>query len=545
MKKKQSILGATLLAATLILAGCGNGGGSETSAVDYKLENIEFPIQEDVTLHLMTNSSPLAPSDPNEKLIFQRLEEETGVHIEWNNIVDDYAEQRNLAIAAGDLPDAMFNSAASDQELLSWAEDGVIVPVDELVEEYMPNLKAIYDEYPQYKELATAPDGHMYSFPWIEELGEGKESIHTVNGMAWINVEWLDNLGLEMPETTDELMVVLEAFKNDDPNGNGEADEIPFSFIDGTGNEDFRMLMAAFGGDGDNDNHLVVNNDQTLNYTADDESYRKGIEYIHELYQKDLIDPEAFEHDWNAYVSKGNDHRYGVYFTWDKSNITGTNDSYDVLPVLEGPDSDKKVTRTNNTGFQRGRFVITSANQNLELTAKWVDQMYEPLQSVQNNWGTYGDDEQQNIFSLGTNDNGEPMLVHEDLAGAAPGELRQRTEASGPLAVLDEYYGIYTTSPDDAQWRLDLMHEHYLEYIENDYIYPQLFMNDEDSTRANQILADLDPYINQKRAEWIIGGITDEDWDAYLAELERLNQPELLEIYERNYEQYISNAEEN
>lgn len=544
MNKKKIILGSSLLMASFLLAGCGNGGSSGTSAADYELENIEFPLQEEVTLHLMTNSSPLAPSDPNEKLIFNRLEEETGVHIEWNNIVDDYAEQRNLAIAAGDLPDAMFNSAASDQELLSWAEDGVIIPLNDLVDQHMPNLKAIYEKYPEYKELATAPDGNMYSFPWIEELGEGKESIHTVNGMAWINVEWLDNLGLEMPETTDDLMVVLEAFKNEDPNGNGEADEIPLSFIDGGGNEDFKILMAAFGGDGDNDNHLVVNNDQTLNFTADDEAYRKGIEYFSELNQKGLIDGEAFEHDWNAYVSKGNDHRYGVYFTWDKSNVTGTNDSYDVLPVLEGPDGDKNITRTNNFGFQRGRFVITSANKNLELTAKWVDKMYDPLQSVQNNWGTYGDEEQQNIFTLGENEAGEPMLQHADLEGAAPGELRQRTEASGPLAVLDEYYGVYTTSPDDAQWRLDLMHEHYLEFIKNDYNYPQVFMDNEDSSRADQILADLNPYINQKRAEWIIGGVTDEEWATYLTELERLNLPELMEIYERNYENYVSNSEE-
>lgn len=542
MKKKYLKITSTLLASAFILAACGKGEAGQTAAEDYGLENVQFPLEEEVTLNLMTNSSPLAPADPNDKLIFQRLEEETGVHVEWNNIVDDYAEQRNLAIAAGDLPDAMFNSAASDKELLSWAEDGVIVPVNDLVEQYMPNLSAIYEKYPQYKELATAPDGNMYSFPWIEELGEGKESIHTVNGMAWINVEWLDNLGLEMPQTTDELMTVLEAFKNDDPNGNGEADEIPLSFIDGGGNEDFKILMAAFGGDGDNDNHLVVNNDHSLNFTADDENYRKGIEYFSELYKKGLIDSEAFEQDWNTYVSKGNDQKFGVYFTWDKANITGANDSYDVLPVLAGPTGDKKITRTNNFGFQRGRFVVTSANKNLELTAKWVDKMYEPLQSVQNNWGTYGDETQQNVFNMGKNKDGQPMLQHADLAGTAPGELRQKTEASGPLAVLDEYYDVYTTVPDDAQWRLDLMHDTYLDYIENDYNYPQLFMNVEDSDRMDQILADLNPYLNQKRAEWIIGGVTDEEWNNYLSELERLNLPELMEIYDRNYKNYLSNV---
>lgn len=61
--------------------------------------------------------------------------------------------------------------------------------------------------------MITAPDGHIYSFPWIEELGAGKESIHSVNDIPWINMEWLNKLGLKMPTTTEELKNVLIAFK--------------------------------------------------------------------------------------------------------------------------------------------------------------------------------------------------------------------------------------------------------------------------------------------------------------------------------------------
>lgn len=50
-----------------------------------------------------------------------------------------------------------------------------------------------------------------------------------------------------------------------------------------------------------------------------------------------MIDKEAFEHDWNSYIAKGHDQKFGVYFTWDKNNVTGSNESYDVLPVLAGP----------------------------------------------------------------------------------------------------------------------------------------------------------------------------------------------------------------
>jgi len=536
-KMKAKWMLPIVFTSVLILGACGGSKEKSTSSPDYELENVSFPLKEKVSLKMMSQSAPLAPNDPNDKLIFQRLEEETNLHIDWTNYSSDFAEKRNLDIASGDLPDAIFNAAAGDYDLLNWAESGVIVPIEDLIEDYMPNLKKIFDENPEYRQMSTAPDGHIYSMPWIEELGEGKESIHTVNGMAWINKEWLDNLGLEMPQTTDQLMTVLEAFKTQDPNGNGEADEIPFSFINNGGNEDLKFLMGAFGL-GDNDDHLVVDNDGQIQFTADKEGYKEAIKYFNEMNNKGLIDKEAFEQDWNTYVAKGKEHKYGVYFTWDKANITGADDSYDVLPVLAGPDGTKHVTRTNGMGFSRDRFVITSANKNLELTARWIDKMYEPLQSVQNNWGTYGDEAQANIFELK-----DGMLKHLPLEGTAPGELRQKTEAGGPLAVLDSYYGTVTTMPDDAKWRLDLMHDTYLQYITEDNIYPRVFLEKEDTDRLAKIETDMWDYIYRKRAEWITGGKIDEEWEEYLAELERVGLEEWIQIKQTGYDNFLKGAQ--
>ncbi|EPH90449.1 ABC transporter, solute-binding protein [Enterococcus faecalis 06-MB-DW-09] len=536
-KMKAKWMLPIVFTSVLILGACGGSKEKSTSSPDYELESVSFPLKEKISLKMMSQSAPLAPNDPNDKLIFQRLEEETNLHIDWTNYSSDFAEKRNLDIASGDLPDAIFNAAAGDYDLLNWAESGVIVPIEDLIEDYMPNLKKIFDENPEYRQMSTAPDGHIYSMPWIEELGEGKESIHTVNGMAWINKEWLDNLGLEMPQTTDQLMTVLEAFKTQDPNGNGEADEIPFSFINNGGNEDLKFLMGAFGL-GDNDDHLVVDNDGQVQFTANKEGYKEAIKYFNEMNNKGLIDKEAFEQDWNTYVAKGKEHKYGVYFTWDKANITGADDSYDVLPVLAGPDGTKHVTRTNGMGFSRDRFVITSANKNLELTARWIDKMYEPLQSVQNNWGTYGDEAQANIFELK-----DGMLKHLPLEGTAPGELRQKTEAGGPLAVLDSYYGTVTTMPDDAKWRLDLMHDTYLPYITEDNIYPRVFLEKEETDRLAKIETDMWDYIYRKRAEWITGGKIDEEWEEYLAELERVGLEEWIQIKQTGYDNFLKGAQ--
>ncbi|MGG8343929.1 ABC transporter substrate-binding protein [Streptococcus uberis] len=533
MKKRWIASSVIVLASTIVLGACGSK--NTVSSPDYELKKVSFPLKDKVTLKFMTSSSTLAPKDPNQKLILKRLEKETGVKIEWTNYQSDFAEKRNLDISSGDLPDAIHNDGASDAELMSWAKQGVIVPVEDLIKKYMPNLQKVLDEKPEYKSMITAPDGHIYSFPWIEELGEGKESIHSVNDMAWINKAWLDKLGLKMPQTTDELVKVLEAFKTQDPNGNGKADEIPMSFINKPGNEDFKVLFGSFG-EGDNDDHLIVSNDNKVDFTADNDSYKEGVAFMRSLQEKGLIDSEAFEQDWNTYIAKGGEDLYGVYFTWDKNNISKNKSDYEVLPVLAGPNGQKNVTRTNNIGFSRDRMVITSANKNLELTAKWIDQQYAPLQSVQNNWGTYGDKKQQNIFAF---DKNQKMLKHLPLEGTAPTEIRQKTEVGGPLAILDSYYGKVTTMPDDAKWRLDILKENYVPYMKNESIYPKIFMKEKDLDKVAQIEADMNDYIARKRAEWITKGGIDKEWESYKKELERYGLTEWLTIKQKYYDDYV------
>lgn len=533
MKKRWIASSVIVLASTIVLGACGSK--NTVSSPDYELKKVSFPLKDKVTLKFMTSSSTLAPKDPNQKLILKRLEKETGVKIEWTNYQSDFAEKRNLDISSGDLPDAIHNDGAGDVELMSWAKQGVIVPVEDLIKKYMPNLQKVLDEKPEYKSMITAPDGHIYSFPWIEELGEGKESIHSVNDMAWINKAWLDKLGLKMPQTTDELVKVLEAFKTQDPNGNGKADEIPMSFINKPGNEDFKVLLGSFG-EGDNDDHLIVSNDNKVDFTADNDSYKEGVAFMRSLQEKGLIDSEAFEQDWNTYIAKGGEDLYGVYFTWDKNNISKNKGDYEVLPVLAGPNGQKNVTRTNNVGFSRDRMVITSANKNLELTAKWIDQQYAPLQSVQNNWGTYGDKKQQNIFAF---DKNQKMLKHLPLEGTAPTEIRQKTEVGGPLAILDSYYGKVTTMPDDAKWRLDILKENYVPYMKNESIYPKIFMKEKDLDKVAQIEADMNDYIARKRAEWITKGGIDKEWESYKKELERYGLTEWLTIKQKYYDDYV------
>ncbi|MFS0560986.1 extracellular solute-binding protein [Terribacillus sp. 179-K 1B1 HS] len=534
MKSFKKVLYGVVLGAVL-LSGC---SGEQSAAEDYGLSDIRFPVEEDVTLKFMIGSSPMAPEDPNDKLISQRLEKETGVHIEWDSYSGEvFTEKRNLAMSSGDLPDAIMNSGYSDYELLNLADDGAIIPVEDLIEEYMPNLQKVFEQAPEYKEMVTAPDGHIYSFPWIEELGTGKEKIQAVDGTGWINVKWLEDLGLEMPQTTEELREVLIAFRDQDPAGGGKT--IPMSFILNGGQEDPSFLFGSFGV-GDNWDHTVVTNDREVVFTPTTDGYKETMKYLHDLYKENLIDVEAFEQDWNNYVAKGGEERFGVYFTWDKNNISGEN--YEMLPALEGPQGHKNVAMSNAIGFDRSRMVITSANQNLELTAKWIDQMYDPLQSVQNNWGTYGDKEKQNIFAY---DESENMLKHLELEGTAPVELREQTSLGGPLAILDSYYGEVTTMPDDAAWRMELMHDVLVPDMNADYTYPNVFHTLDNLEKISKIEADLIPYVERKRSEWIVNGNVENEWNDHLDEMNRLGLEEWLEIKQFGFDEYMKAQEEN
>jgi len=537
MKKNRALV-SILLIVSMLSTGCGskNSKVSSTeakginSSANYGLKDVKFPLEKKVNLKFITQSSPLAPKDPNEKLVFQRFEKDTNVHIDWTNYTNDqFAEKKNLDIASGDLPDAIFDAGMSDYDLLRYGKQGVIVPLEDTINKYMPNLKKILDSRPDYKKIITAPDGHIYSLPWIEELGTGKEAIQALDDIPWINKKWLDELGLKMPTTTDELEKVLIAFKDMKPAG--KTDVIPMSFRVNGGGEDCSMLLGSFGL-GDNYDHYVITEDGKVVYTLAQDGYKTGIQWLNKLQKQGLIDKEAFTQDYNTYAAKGKNNRYGLYFTWDRANISGNNEDYVAMPPLKGPDGTVNVARTNGIGFDKGRMVFSSSNQNIELTAKWADKCYEPVQSVQNNWGTYGDTKQDNIFELTSEGN----LKHLPLGTNTPVGLRSMTNTGGPLAILNEYYGKYTTMPDDAAWRLDVLHKTYVPAMKATNNYPPVFMSQEDQTELTQLETAVKTYAERMKAEWILKGGVEDQWDNYLKELDKNGLSKLLEIKQKYYD---------
>lgn len=524
LKTMKRAVTVTLAAVTVLsMTACGNQ--KEQQEV---IKDVSFPLKEEATLSVMTKAAASSTQNPEERAIFKRIEEATNVKIDWTCYVEDqFIDKRNLALSKkNSLPDVLFNADMGTLDLLKYAGQGVVIPVEDLIEKHMPNLKKILDENESYKKLITAPDGHIYSFPWIEQLGVGKEAIQSIGGMPFINKAWLDELGLPVPATTEELKQALIAFRDKKP-GKTE-DVIPMSFRINGGNEDLGFILGAFGY-GDNGDHIMVTEDNKVIYSVTDEGYKKGIEWLNELQEENLIDPEAFTQDWATYVAKGKNQRYGLFFSWDDLNVAADPEDYIPLPALKGPDGIVNSVRQSGSadgGFQPGRCVITSACQNLELAAKWIDIMYEPIQSVQNNWGTYAEEGKENVFEL-TKEN---TLQHLEIKEGSPYDVRVSQMVGGPLAVLNTYYGVYTTCPADAQERMDWV-KSYTDTMKYDMVYPNVFMAKEDAQNLAKYETDIKQYAEQKKADWILNGGIEKEWDAYLKKLDDLGLQKYLDDY--------------
>ena len=550
---KQIIAAVLAAGMALSLTACGEKDSVELNTgglQEVDTAELQFPLKEKATLTGMISFPPNTESNPNNRTIFKRLQEKTNVEIEWTAIQgDQWGDKITLNMAnPKTLTDFIFTAGFGDSDLLKYADQGIIIPLEEYIDAYMPNLSAVFEKYPEYRTMSTDSEGHIWALPWIEQLGSGKTAIQTIDNMSFINKKWMDFLGLEMPTTVDEFEQVLIAFRDHaselQAEFNIDGSIIPMSCIVNDGGQDPCILINGFGegyGDADKGRHIAVTDDLKVICSATQQGFKDGIAWLHSLYEQGLIDPEAFTQEWSTYVSKGKSGRYGVCFSWDVANIDNLQD-WVPLPALTA--DTRNITPQNGSftsGYDRGRCVVTAVAKNPALVCAWLDQMYDPFQSPQNNWGTYGEDDDFDIFELGENENGEEMLKHAPLGDASPVEVREAEAVGGPLAILDEYYGVYVTCPDDAQYRLDWIKDYYTPDMNTKYVYPNVFMSQEDTEELSNLQADIQKTINANKSDWIMNGFTDADWDKYLKDLDAYGLQDYLAIFQKYLDEFYGN----
>ncbi|WP_410515077.1 ABC transporter substrate-binding protein [Paenibacillus sp. BR2-3] len=518
---------------SVVLGACsvnsGNSGNNvKTPAVSINETGLPI-VKEKVTLNFVSPKSPIAP-DYGDMTLFKTLEEATNVHIEWNNIPGDgYQEKKNLMLASGDLPDAFYASGFSDYDLVKYGADGTIISLEDLIEKYAPNLKALFERSPELKKVVTAPDGHIYSLPRAEEM----DLVNMPNIMV-INKTWLDKLGLQMPTTIEEYKQVLIAFRDKDPNGNGKKDEIPLSWWwqGWCGNEGDLFALFGLPDNPFEDDHRVVKDGKVI-YTAVQPEYKAALEYLHGWYKDGLIDQEVATIDPAKLFAKGKstDATLGSYMWWEIEEVVGTDRAKDyvVMPPLKGVNGEIIVGHSNYSEYGRDALVITKANKSPEITMRWVDQLYEPKMSAQVNWGPIGE-----VYEEDANG----MLVNKKLPdGVAMGEFRQKVAPGGPFAVLKEDFGTVVDMEPRAKERLEILKTYYQPYQTSEY-FPAIFFRSEETDTINRLSTDIKQVVKLKKAQWLMEGGIEQEWDAYVKQLEDMGLPQMIEIWQNGLDNF-------
>src|SRR5699024_11026458 len=165
---------------------------SADSDGDGELNNLnetDFPIVEDqITLDFFAGQAGATNENWNDVMIFNEYEQMTNVKINWKMVPDSVLEeQRNLALGSGDLPDAFHSARLGTDDLIKYGEQGLLLPLNDLIDEYAPNFKKVLEEYPEIEKLITMPDGNIYSFP---QLSDPEFLSYRMGAKPFINKEW-------------------------------------------------------------------------------------------------------------------------------------------------------------------------------------------------------------------------------------------------------------------------------------------------------------------------------------------------------------------
>jgi putative aldouronate transport system substrate-binding protein len=466
-------------------------------------------------------------------------------------------EKRQIAIASGDYPDLFLMVPWVDQftapELLKLGQQGVALPLNDLIDEHAPNIKKALETNPDYRAMSTAPDGTIYGLPqWVD-------CYHcSYPAKLWMNSQWLDNLGLQQPTTTEELREVLRAFKNEDPNGNGKADEVPLSA--NVRDTLLPYLMNAFiydpqGQSPSRDSTLVLN-DGRVDIQANKDGWREGLEYIKSLYDEGLIDKGAFTQNPEALQQLGDNAdevilgsavvmHPGIFTTTGQED--GRDMQYDAVPPVTGP------TGVGHAAYSfpsvpGATFVLTNkASENDQVAAiKMLDYIFSDEGQISGTEGVEGVDwAYAEKGDVALNPEADPLYKILEMS-----EKEEATRDSRRWIALAQYNNtreyrdrlvqpmdIYT--PEGYERRLQEATHLYAGKEDEDQIYPfwGVWVDPADATEAASLQTNIDSYVTKNSLAFITGSKDiDAEWDEYVAGFEGLGLPRYLEIQQAAYD---------
>ena len=555
MKTKWTFLAACVVVLILILSGCSKGGenaGTDSANTGGNSANAGgedgAALSEPVTISVFAQQG--TDTDLATSNFTKLLEQKFNINFKWTTVpFDGAAEKRQISLASGDYPDLYllipWVDRFSQTDLLKFGQQGVIVPLNDLIDQYAPNIKETLETNEYYKAMNTAPDGKIYGLTGLNEC------FHcSYPNKLWINTKWLKQLGLEEPKTTEEFKNVLKAFKTGDPNGNGKADEVPLSgSTEPYGVHVIPYLMNGF--IYDDDRTYLVMKDGKVDMAANKPEWKEGLAYIKSLYDEGLIDPGAFTQNAEAYKKIGDNadaQLLGAGAGMHPAIFVNTaadspyGKDYNPIAPLQGPYASYA---TFNYPIDPGAtFVLTNrASKEAQIAAiKMLDYLYTEEGTLQ---GIFGEENigwrKPKEGEIALNEQATPLYYEIPVkTGETPRNLW------GPMAQYNQHKDFRDAAVQGKDIYAGDGYERRLQ--EATYLYEgkepaevlphwALWLDPTRADEASMMQTNIKDYIDQNALQFVTGAKSlDKDWDAYVKGLDALNLKGYLEIMQQAYD---------
>ena len=483
-------------------------------------------VKEQVTIDVLHVRYQVAGDTFKDSEYFKKMEQDTHVKIDWKVAWEsDWPEQRSIMFASGDLPSVIFGARGfTDMEILSNLD--YFLPLNDLIDQYMPNLQKVFEEEPAMRQICTGLDGNIYTLP------KRMLARPTVSYQPFINHEWLANVGLDIPQTTEELYTVLKAFKEQDANGNGDPnDEIP---VTGWASSTFMaewQTLTLFGAYANGDGLAV--RDGVVTFVPITDEFKEGVKFQHRLYSEGLLDNEFFTHDETIAIAKmGNPDTciVGYGYAWTPDSYFGPHAAqFTTIAPPARPDG-KRFSTYMASNMGRNELEITTYCEYPEVVARWADEFYTIDASVQNTWGPFDvciEKTSDGIYKM------IPPAEGESLDGRS---WAQSVRDYGPKwapATFDKFE-LDKEKGDGFKLEIDKIGRDYANPT-----FPTVTYSVAQIEEIATLATDIRAYVGTSCAKWITQGGVEEDWDAYIEQLNAMGLERLTEIRISAYEAYM------
>ena len=538
--KKRKVLAVMLAAMMLVgsLAAC--NGKSETpdnAATDNaatgettdnaatESDNGEvYPFQRDAKitywLDLNTNISPNYVN-LGDTPFAQGLMERVGIEVDYQHPPSGMAEENfSLMIADGDLPDVieyawLTSYPGGPQKAI---DDGVIIALNDVMDQYAPNLKAYLAANPHIDKLVKTDEGNYYVFPFIR----GDAGLLNTLGLMVRN-DWLTELDLEVPTTIDEWHTVLTAFKD-------KGVESPFVFeYTGASLLDANPFMYAYNVTRD----FFVGADGQVKFGPMEPGYKEYLTTFAQWYAEGLIDADIATQGLDQVSAKMTSDAAGASIGWAGSRLgvwtnsaIATNPDFELVPapvptLVKG---DKAEMGPVESQYPPSAAVaITTACEDIEAAARLLDWAYGEEGHMYHNFGIEGVTyEMVNGYPTYKDD----ILDHPDGWPRAQSLAANiRGSYNGPMVQDVRYLEQFLSMPAQKS-TIQIWGDH----NGATYKLPPVTPTSEESVEFAMIMSEINTYRDEMTIRFILGTESLDNYDNFISTLETMGIEKAIEI---------------